>query len=57
VQKNAMRAWREKEDFKDLLLRDNQLVNHLSTEEIEECFNVGHDLRNVDYIFDRVFSD
>lgn len=57
VQRNAMRAWREKEDFKSLLLKDNQLGNHLSPGEIEECFSVGHDLKNVDYIFDRVFSD
>lgn len=57
VQRNAMRAWREKEDFKGLLLEDNQLRNHLSSDEIEECFSVGHDLKNVDYIFDRVFSD
>lgn len=57
VQRNAMRAWRKKEDFKGLLLRDNQLRNHLSSDEIEECFSVGHDLKNVDYIFDRVFSD
>ncbi len=57
VQRNAMRAWREKEDFKGLLLKDNQLRNRLSSDEIEECFSMGHDLKNVDYIFDRVFSD
>ncbi len=57
VQRNAMRAWKEKEDFKGLLLKDNQLRNHLSSDEIEECFSMGHDLKNVDYIFDRVFSD
>lgn len=56
VQRNAMRAWGEKEDFKSLLLKDNQLGNHLSSDEIEECFSVGHDLKNVNYIFDRVFS-
>jgi adenylosuccinate lyase len=56
VQKNTMRAWREKEDFKSLLLKDSELGNHLSSDEIEGCFSVGHDLKNVDYIFDRVFS-
>ncbi len=57
VQRNAMRAWREKEDFKGLLLKDNQLRNRLSSDEIEECFSMEHDLKNVDYIFHRVFSD
>lgn len=57
VQKNAMMAWGEKEDFKGLLLKDSQLSNHLSTDEIEECFSVERDLKNVDYIFNRVFSD
>jgi adenylosuccinate lyase len=56
VQKNTLRAWREKEDFKGLLLKDSELENHLSSEEIEGCFSVVHDLKNVDYIFDRVFS-
>jgi adenylosuccinate lyase len=56
VQRNAMRAWGEKEDFKSLLLKDNQLGNYISLDEIEECFGLGHDLKNVNYIFDRVFS-
>jgi adenylosuccinate lyase len=57
VQRNAMRAWKEKEDFKGLLLKDNQLRNRLSSDEIEECFSMEPDLKNVDYIFHRVFSD
>jgi adenylosuccinate lyase len=56
IQKNAMSAWKEKEDFKGLLLSDEIIRNHLSLGEIEECFSVEHDLKNVDYIFERVFS-
>lgn len=57
VQRNAMRCWKEKGDFKDLLVGDEEVRRHISIEEIEECFDIGHDLKNVDYIFERVFSD
>ncbi len=52
----AMKSWNEKRDFKDLLLKDKSVRNYLSKEEIAECFNLAHDLKNVDYIFKRVFS-
>ncbi|GIW46418.1 MAG: adenylosuccinate lyase [Deltaproteobacteria bacterium] len=57
VQKNAMKSWEEKVDFKTTLLNDKQLMGFLSQEEIEGCFDIKHELRNVDYIFDRVFSE
>jgi adenylosuccinate lyase len=57
VQRNAMRSWKEKEDFKELLVNDEEVRRYLPLEEIDECFNIEHDLKNVDYIFERVFSD
>lgn len=57
VQKNAMRCWKEKEDFKGLILNDKEMMGYLSAEDIEECFDTSHDLKNVDYIFERVFSE
>lgn len=56
VQRNAMKSWKEKEDFRGLTLNDREIGSYLSTEEIEECFDTSHDLKNVDYIFNRVFS-
>jgi adenylosuccinate lyase len=56
VQKNAMRSWEKKENFKQLLLDDQNIRNFMSPEEIEECFDLSNDLKSVDYIFDRVFS-
>lgn len=56
VQKNAMKTWKEKEDFKKLLLEDPDISVSLSREEIEECFDVKADLKNIDRIFERVFS-
>ena len=56
VQKQAMRAWKENKDFKDLVLNDPDIGNHLKTDEIEELFNVNAQLRHVDTIFGRIFA-
>lgn len=56
VQENAMKTWRGEGDFKDLLLRDRAVSKALSKKDIEECFDVTADLKNVDRIFERVFS-
>ena len=56
VQRNAMKTWEEKEDFKGLLLNDPEVSSVISEEELEECFDVTADLKNIDVIYDRVFS-
>jgi adenylosuccinate lyase len=56
VQRNAMRAFHEQKDFKSLLLADPDLASVLGAEEIERAFDLNDQLRNVDAIFDRVFS-
>ena len=57
VQRNAMKSWGGKDNFKDIILKDEEIIRCLSLHEIEECFDVKHDLKQVDYIFDRVFSE
>lgn len=54
VQRNAMRAWEEEADFKGLLLQDEEVLQHLSREEVEACFDVGKSLRHVDAIYERL---
>ena len=56
VQRNAMRSFHEKTDFKTLLLADADLVGVLPPAEIEKAFDLDEQLRNVDVIFDRVFG-
>jgi adenylosuccinate lyase len=56
VQRNAMRSFHEKVDFKGLLLNDVDVRRVLSSDEIEKAFDLGDGLRNVDAIFDRVFG-
>lgn len=56
VQRNAMKAWQEKSDFKEMLLKDEEVLQSLSPEEIEELFDLGYHLKHVDTIFNRVFG-
>jgi adenylosuccinate lyase len=55
VQRNAMRAFHEKRDFKGLLLADADLMKVLTPSEVEKAFDLDDQLRNVDAIFERVF--
>ena len=57
VQRNAMRAWKEGLDFKVLVLQDTDIKKHLTDKEIDVCFNVNHHIKNVDFIFKRVFGE
>ncbi|MBA2303495.1 MAG: adenylosuccinate lyase [Acidobacteria bacterium] len=56
VQRNAMRSFHEKQDFKGLLLADADLVTVLPPADIEKAFDLDDQLRNVDAIFSRVFG-
>ena len=55
VQRNAMRSFHEKRDFKQLLLADPDVTKVLTPAEIEKAFDLADQMRNVDTIFDRVF--
>lgn len=57
VQRNAMKVWEEGADFKTLLLADEEVCAALTTEEIEEKFDLGYHTKHVDTIFARVFGD
>ncbi len=56
VQRNAMRAFHERTDFKALLLADADVAGVLGAAEIERAFDLDEQLRNVDAIFARVFG-
>lgn len=55
VQRNSLRAWDEKADFKGLILVDKDIRTHLSAEEIEDVFDLRSTLQHVDTVFERVF--
>lgn len=53
VQRNAMKRWLEKEDFKTNISKDEDVIRYLSQDEIDECFKVDYFLRHVDMIMAR----
>ncbi|HEC98432.1 MAG TPA: adenylosuccinate lyase [Nitrospirae bacterium] len=57
VQRNAMKSWQEERDFQTLLRQDPEVTKHLSAEELDTLFELSYYLRNVDYIFKRVFEN
>ncbi|RPI33445.1 MAG: adenylosuccinate lyase, partial [Nitrospiraceae bacterium] len=56
VQKNAMLSWKTKKDFKALLLKDRDIKKYLTPKELNDIFDLKHYLRNIDYIYKRVFG-
>lgn len=57
VQRNAMRVWKEGEDFMELLKADADVTKALTTEQIESVFDLEYHTKHVDTIFRRVFGD
>jgi adenylosuccinate lyase len=55
VQRNAMRAWEEDGNFRELAGNDPDIAGVLTQDEIDRSFRLDHQLRHVDRIFERVF--
>jgi adenylosuccinate lyase len=56
VQRNAMAAQAGSGLFRELLLKDREVMEHLSRPEIDECFDLAYYTRHVDQIFKRVYG-
>ncbi|MBI5203821.1 MAG: adenylosuccinate lyase [Nitrospirae bacterium] len=56
VQRNAMKSWQSGMEFKKLLLKDRDVKKYLKSKDIEKIFDLKYYLKNVDYIFRRVFK-
>lgn len=59
VQRNAMRVWDSDGQLQllDLLKQDETVTSKLTTEQLEELFDLGYHLKHVDTIFRRVFGE
>ena len=57
VQNNAMKSWKEGLEFRDLLENDSIVTKYLKKKELAAIFNVKNFLKNLDFIFNRVFED
>ncbi len=56
VQDNAMKAWQEGVDFKDLLMADGRVKSILQRREIDDVFRLENFLVHVDHIYGRAFG-
>lgn len=57
VQRNALKVWEFRTDFREELLADEEVCAALSVEEINEKFDMAYHTKHVDTIFARVFKD
>jgi len=56
VQRNAMRAWREGEDFRRLVQEDVDITRTMDAKEIQGIFDLNIHLKYVNDIYKRVFT-
>ena len=56
VQRNALRAWEEDGNFRELVEADPDICAALEPADYQRAFSLDHQLRHVDRIFERVFG-
>jgi adenylosuccinate lyase len=56
VQRDAMGAQAGKGSFRDLVLKDREIMQFLSQADIDSCFDLAYYTKHVDKIFKRVFG-
>lgn len=56
VQSAAMRAWKEKRPFYDVLRGEGEITSRIEDRELKAMFDIEGHLQHVDAIFDRVFA-
>lgn len=54
VQSLAMNCFTNKLKFKEILIKDSEILKHLTRLEVEECFSIDYYMKNVDFILKRV---
>ena len=57
VQGHAMETWEKGGDFRERVLADGKITEHLTKEEIDRAFSLDHALRHVDAIFERALAE
>ena len=57
VQRHAMKAWADGQDFLSLLKADSEVTSVLPAAELAKLFDYGYYLRHVDEIFRRLGLD
>ncbi|MFW6149730.1 MAG: adenylosuccinate lyase, partial [Atribacterota bacterium] len=56
VQDAAMDSWKNNTSFKDLILEQQEIKKYLTEDEINSCFDYNYFIRNIDFIYQRVYG-
>jgi adenylosuccinate lyase len=56
VQRNAMRAWEEERDFRELVRADAEITGRLDAAALDAVFNLDATVRHVDTVFERLHA-
>jgi adenylosuccinate lyase len=54
VQRNTMKVWEQRIDFREALEQDSGISEHISAEELRSIFHIENRLKNIDHIFKEV---
>ena len=57
VQRNAMRSWQEGIEFREMLMKDAEVISRLNPDDLTAAFQIQNFLKHVDFIFNRVFGE
>ncbi len=57
VQRNAMRSWQEGIEFRELIMKDAEVISRLNPDDLTAAFQIQNFLKHVDFIFNRVFGE
>ena len=57
VQGHAMETWENGGDFRERVIADPKITEHLTKEEIDQAFSLDHALRHIDTIFERTLAE
>ncbi len=56
VQDKAMESWKNYKSFKDLILENQEIKEYMTKDEISYCFDYNYFIRNMDYIYQKVYK-
>jgi adenylosuccinate lyase len=56
VQRNAMRAWEEERDFRELVRADEEIATRLDATALDSVFDLEATVRHVDTVFERLHA-
>ncbi len=54
VQRNAFKTWKEKIDFKELILNDKEIEKKINRVEIDKLFNLDKILKNINKVYEGI---